>query len=241
MTLRFLRVIGIASAITLSVVASGRLMADEPQTGASAFEWQVATPESQGMSSQKLDAVKDELAAHNTSAFLVVRNDKIVCQWYAPGNDAKTLQGTASMAKAVVGGVSLAVAMTDGLIALDDSAVKYVPQWKNDARKSKITVRQLGSHTSGIEDASGGETPHEKLTGWKGDFWKQLPVPRDPFTLSRDAAPTIFDPGTQWAYSNPGIAMMTYCVTAALSDQPLKDVRTLLRDRVMRAHRRGRQ
>ncbi len=35
-------------------------------------------------------------------------------------------------------------------------------------------------------------------------------------------------------YSNPGIAMMTYCVTAALRSAPQKDIRALLRDRVMR-------
>ena len=35
-------------------------------------------------------------------------------------------------------------------------------------------------------------------------------------------------------YSNPGIAMLTYCVTASLRDSPLKDVRTLLRVRIMR-------
>ena len=35
-------------------------------------------------------------------------------------------------------------------------------------------------------------------------------------------------------YSNPGIAMLTYCVTVALRGTPHQDVRTLLRERVMR-------
>ena len=44
----------------------------------------------------------------------------------------------------------------------------------------------------------------------------------------------LFEPGTEMQYSNPGIAMLTYCVTASLRDSPLKDVRTLLRVRIMR-------
>ena len=202
--------------------------------GAAEFEWTTATPESQGMSSQKLEAMRDDLAARKTSGLLVIRNDKIVCEWYGPGQSATIKHGTASMAKAVVGGVSLAVAMTDGRITLDDRAAKFIPQWRDDPQKSRITIRQLGSHTSGIEDAEEGNLPHNKLTGWKGDFWQPADPPRDSFTVSRDAAPVLFEPGAKMAYSNPGIAMLTYAVTASLRDGPQKDVRTLLRDRVMR-------
>jgi len=193
-----------------------------------------ATPASQGMSSQKLAALRDDLAARKTTGLLIVRNDKIVCEWYAPGQSAASKHGTASMAKAIVGGLSLAVAMSDGRIALDDPAAKFIPQWKDNPRKSRITIRHLGSHTSGIEDAEADNLPHEKLTGWKGDFWKRLNPPRDPFTIARDAAPVLFEPGEKMQYSNPGIAMLTYAVTASLRDSPHKDIRTLLRERVMR-------
>jgi CubicO group peptidase (beta-lactamase class C family) len=198
------------------------------------FEWQEATPESQGMSSKKLDLLRDRLAFQNTKALLVLRNDRIVYEWYADGHGAMKAHRTASMAKALVGGLSLGVALTDRRVALDDKAAKYIPQWKDDARKSKITIRQLGSHTSGLEDAEADGLPHEKLTGWKGDFWKRLDAPNDPFTISRDKTPTLFDAGEKFQYSNPGIAMLTYAVTAALTDAPQKDIRTLLRDRVMR-------
>jgi CubicO group peptidase (beta-lactamase class C family) len=55
----------------------------------------------------------------------------------------------------------------------------------------------------------------------------------DPFTISRDTAPVVFTPGEEFRYSNPGIAMLVYAVTAALRDAPQKDLRTLLRERVM--------
>ena len=40
--------------------------------------------------------------------------------------------------------------------------------------------------------------PHEKLPGWKGQFWKRLAPPGDPFTLARDHAPLLFDPGEKF-------------------------------------------
>jgi len=201
---------------------------------AKAGDWATATPESQGMSSARLDVIKERLAAKKTRAFLVVRNDRIVYEWYAPGVTAATKQGTASLAKALVGGMSLAVAITDGRISIDDPAAKFIPQWQSDPRKSKITVRHLGSHTSGLSDAETEGVRHEEQPGWMGDFWKRLDPPRDPFTLARDETPMLSAPGEKLQYSNPGIGMMTYCVTAALRAGEHKDVRTLLRERIMR-------
>jgi len=199
------------------------------------FDWQTAQPAGQGMSAEKLQALQDSLAAKNTKALLVIRNDRIVWEWYAADHSATKTHYTASMAKALVGGVAVGVALTDGLLNLDDPAAKYIPEWKGDPLKSKITLRQLGSHSSGVEDAEVDNIiPHDQLTGWKGDFWKRLPVPNDPFTVSRDKAPVLFEPGSKSAYSNPGIALLTYCTTVALKDAPHKDVRTLLRERVMR-------
>ena len=213
--------------------AGAPVRADEPKSEP-AWDWQTATPESQGMSQEKLDALKDELVRRKTTVFLVIRNDRIVYEWYAPGHGPTKQQGTASLAKALVGGMALSVALTDGRIALTDKASKYIPQWKDDPKKSRIEIRHLGSHTSGLADAEEGSLAHDKLTGWKGDFWKRLPVPNDPFTLARDKTPVVFEPGKELGYSNPAIAMLTYATTVAVKDGPEKDVRTLLRDRVLR-------
>src|SRR5688500_18297146 len=71
-----------------------------------ADEWQVATAESQGLSTPSLDALKDRLAAANTKALLVIRNDRNVYEWYAPDHSATARHYTASMAKAIVSGVA---------------------------------------------------------------------------------------------------------------------------------------
>jgi CubicO group peptidase (beta-lactamase class C family) len=135
------------------------------------------------------------------------------------------------MAKALVGGTSLLVAISDGRLSPFDRAVKYIPAWANDAKKSKITIRQLASHTSGIEDSSVSGIAHGKEPAWKGQFWRREP---DPFSVSVQSAPVIFEPGTGYQYSNPGMALLAYAVTASLRGTPQTDIRTLLRDRVFR-------
>jgi len=195
------------------------------------FEWQKAIPETEGMSSQKLNEAREVLAAKGTKTLLVVKNDKIVYEWYTPGFGPEEKHYTASMAKALVGGVSLMLALNDGRLSADDPACKYIPEWKDHPQKSKITIRHLATHSAGVEDAEQGDIAHTDLPGWKGQFWKRDP---DPFTISRDKAPIIFEPGTKYAYSNPGMAMLSYAITASLKGAKQADVRTLLQQRIMR-------
>jgi CubicO group peptidase (beta-lactamase class C family) len=194
------------------------------------------------MSEKALDDLRDAIAS-TSRALVVVRNEKIVYEWYPEGRGPSDRHSTASLAKAIVGGLSLAVAMEDGLIALDDPAWKYVPAWKEHPLKSKITIRHLGSHTSGLDDSHHREErargiEQGQYTGWAGDFWRwrqgDRRPPDDAFTISRDLAPLRFEPGTDSQYSNPGMAMLTWCVTASLKGQPHPDLRSLLRERIMR-------
>jgi CubicO group peptidase (beta-lactamase class C family) len=224
---RSLALLSLAIALTINAVG---FSADDRQP----FAWQFASPESQGVSGPKLEAIRKDLAARRTRAFLVVRHDKIVYEWYAAGVKPDAKQGTASLAKAAIGGLSLAVAITDGRTRLDDTAVKYIPEWKSDVHKSRITIRQLGSHTSGLADSTTAGVRNENQPGWRGDFWKRLPPPRDPFTISRDQVPLLFEAGERMHYSNPGIAMLNYCVTAAIREGEQRDIRSLVRERVMR-------
>jgi CubicO group peptidase (beta-lactamase class C family) len=211
--------------VVVSIVVASVSYAAEP------FEWKAERPEACGMSAERVEALRESLAGRGTKALLVVRRDRVVLEWYAPTHAADKPHYTASLAKSLVGGMSLAVAMQDGRIRPEDVVSGLVPAWRGDLRKSKITVAHLATHSSGVEDAEENEKPHEQLTGWKGDFWKRQP---DPFTISRDQAPVMFEPGERVAYSNPGMAMLSYAVTAAIKEGQQKDVRSLLRERVLR-------
>ncbi|MCU1233418.1 MAG: beta-lactamase [Candidatus Solibacter sp.] len=180
-----------------------------------------------GLDPAKLESWRAALAAHGTTSLVVVRRGEIAFEWYAPGWNADRQHGTASMAKALVGGMSLALAMDDGRISPNDLASKFIPSWRADPLKSKITIRQLATHTSGISDAEQDGIAHDRLPGWKGDFWKRTP---DPFSIAIHQAPVLFEPGMQNAYSNPGMAALSYAITASLKGS---DVRTLLKERVL--------
>jgi len=168
-----------------------------------------------------------------TKKLMIIRHDTVVCSWFAEGfEDSVRTHYTASLAKSIVSGMALLAAMDDDLIRPDDPACRYIPQWRGDYLKSKITIRQLAGHTSGIDDAEvPGLDSHMELPGWKGQFWRQEP---DPFCVSRDSAPVLFSPGQYYHYSNPGIAMLNWSVTAALKQGTGQDIRTYLRERIYR-------
>ena len=195
-------------------------------------EWMTATPESQGMVPGKLDAMWNELEQRKTTAFLVIRNDRIVYERYADGFDRWTPHYSASLSKSLVGGISLMLAMDDGRVQPDDLASKFVPQWGGTPPKSDITLRHLATHTSGMEDAEADHLAHDRLPGWKGEFWKHPRGTHDPFTISRDITPVLDVPGTNPRYSNPGSAMLAYCLTASLRNAPQHDLRSFLKARI---------
>jgi CubicO group peptidase (beta-lactamase class C family) len=185
------------------------------------FTWEAATPESQGMSLTKLEAMWSVLEARDTAAFVVIRNDKVVFEEYS-GLGRHEKHFTASLAKSLVGSMSLMVAMQDGLISPDDFASYFVPQWASHSVKKTITIRQLATHTSGLADAAESSA-----------FWDRLDVPNDPFTISRDAISVLYAPGSVLSYSNPGFAMLGYAITASLAGTADTDLRTLLANRIM--------
>ena len=175
------------------------------------FEWQQATPESQGLSAAKLDALKDDLAKRKTRAFLVIRNDRIVYEWYADGQTAAKPQGTASLAKAVVGG--LVAGRRDHRRPDRTRRPGREVHPRMEGRSAEVEDHDSPTRLAhvGVGRRRAAGVPHDKQPGWKGDFWKRLPPPNDPFTIARDRAPVLFEPGTKLQYSNPGIGMLTYC------------------------------
>ncbi|HEX2034286.1 MAG TPA: serine hydrolase domain-containing protein [Chloroflexota bacterium] len=203
----------------------------EVPESAAPFEWRSGPPEAQAFSGAALDALVERLAAQGTEAFLVVRRDQIVREWYGPGWSAGRPHYSASLAKALVGGMALTVTLGDRHLGADDRAADFVPAWADDPQRSAITIRQLATHCSGISDAEHDVDPDDPQRGWMAAFWQRDP---DPFTVARDRAPLLFPPGTAYQYSNPGMAMLGYGITAARRGQAQPDIRTLLAERVYR-------
>jgi CubicO group peptidase (beta-lactamase class C family) len=85
-------------------------------------------------------------------SMLVMQNGKTVFEHYANGGGAemrcKIFSGTKSF-----WGIGALCAVRDGLIKLDERVADTIVEWKNDPRKSQITIRQLLNQTDGIEPA----------------------------------------------------------------------------------------
>lgn len=118
-----------------------------------------------GQTAVKTTELKNyELAAeysreHNGAAMLVVKGDKVVFEDYATEGAKDTPWFLASGTKSF-SGVLCAAAIEDKLItSFDEKVADTITEWKTDARKSKITIRQLLTLTSGIEAGQIGFVP----------------------------------------------------------------------------------
>ncbi len=226
-----------------------------PGCGKRDFEFRSGAAVDQGLDPKAFAAFSQAVEKRNTDALLVIRNDRVLHEWYAKGIDPAQAFGIASVSKAVVGGLALALLLGDGRVALDEPVSAYVPEWASDAAKASITLRQLATHSSGLADAERAGGPHAELPGWQGAFWKREPERdkakrkkpehdqpnRNSIEIALRDAPLLFPPGQGFAYSNPGFAVLSHALSAALQKNAsgqagavASDLRTLLRNRILR-------
>lgn len=89
------------------------------------------------------------LAETKTSGLLVVANNKIVFEQYLLGADENTRFSSNSVCKSFTSAL-VGIAIAEGYIdSVDDSAAKYVPEFKN-TEMEKITIKDCLQMSSGI-------------------------------------------------------------------------------------------
>ncbi|EMT0557483.1 serine hydrolase domain-containing protein [Providencia stuartii] len=92
----------------------------------------------------------DYIKRNDVTALMVIKQGKVVFEYYGKGNTPKTLWTSRSVGKSVVSTL-VGIALQEGKIAsLDDAIVKYNPSVKGTAWED-VTIRQLLQHTSGVE------------------------------------------------------------------------------------------
>ncbi len=110
------------------------------------------------------DVERYRLAAEYSNEFrglsvLVMKGGKIVFEEYQNGHSAEKPWMLASGTKSF-SGVMLAAAIEDKLISsFDEKVSDTITEWKSDPRKTRITIRQLLSLTSGIDAGQIGIVP----------------------------------------------------------------------------------
>jgi CubicO group peptidase (beta-lactamase class C family) len=108
---------------------------------------------------QRFRLASEYSASARGLSVLVIKGQKIVFEEYQNGHSADEPWMLASGTKSF-SGVMLAAAIEDGLISsFDEKVSDTITEWKSDPRKSKITIRQLLSLTSGIDAGQIGRVP----------------------------------------------------------------------------------
>jgi len=88
---------------------------------------------------------------HGTS-FLVIQDGRTLFERYANGGAVDGAWPVFSGTKSFWG-IAALIAVGEGLFTLDDRVSDTITEWRGDARKSQITIRQLLNFTDGIEPA----------------------------------------------------------------------------------------
>ncbi|MBY0490576.1 MAG: beta-lactamase family protein [Gemmatimonadaceae bacterium] len=94
-------------------------------------------------------------ASTDGQAVLVMHRGRTVYETYMAGGSASKRSGLASGSKSFVGVAALA-AVADGKLNLDRPVGDYLPEWRNDPAKQRITVRQVLSLESGMQSGNPG-------------------------------------------------------------------------------------
>ncbi len=108
---------------------------------------------------------------------------------------------------------SVALLANDGRLSLDDDIHKFIPELPDYA--TRITVRQLMHHTSGLRD----QWQLLKYAGWRDD---DLITEDDVLGIVAKQKGLNFTPGDEWLYSNTGFTLLAVIVKR-VSGQSLHD------------------
>jgi CubicO group peptidase (beta-lactamase class C family) len=86
----------------------------------------------------------------HTAAFLIIRNDSVIYEYYGDGYSDSTLLNPFSVTKAFLTTLT-GIAIREGKIkSVDDPVSKYLPEF-GDTEVGDVKIRQLLKHTSGIK------------------------------------------------------------------------------------------
>ena len=96
--------------------------------------------------------------AQNGLSVLIMQDGRVVCEAYSgeggPGIGHEIWSGTKSFT-----GLMAAAAVKEGLLTLDEAVADTITEWRGDPVKSRVTIRQLLSLTSGVGGQPGGRAP----------------------------------------------------------------------------------
>jgi CubicO group peptidase (beta-lactamase class C family) len=166
--------------------------------------WDRADPAAEGFDAAALEEIAAEAEANDSNCMVVVRQGRIVADWYWNGTDATTAQEVFSTTKSFTSTL-VGLAQEDGDLALTDPAATYIPQWAGSP-SAGVTVEDLISNDSGRQ--------------WSLALdYRDLVTARDrtgfAVGLGQDA-----EPGEVWVYNNAAIQTLDAVLEQATGVDP---------------------
>jgi CubicO group peptidase (beta-lactamase class C family) len=149
-------------------------------------EWKSSTPEAQGMDSELLAKMLEEISANKTNihSVLIIRNGYLVTEAYFQPYTRDTKMHIQSVTKSVIGAL-VGIAVKEGYIkSADEKMLSFFPNrtYDNPSRnKDSIRLKHLLSMSSGFpcQEFSGSGQSMEQTSGWV-QFMLDLPVDSSP-------------------------------------------------------------
>jgi CubicO group peptidase (beta-lactamase class C family) len=183
---------------------------DRPQLAHRSVDHSLPPAEAEAILNRSaLRALVDHATDERSSAVVILVDGKVAVELYRDGYGGGPLTAM-SGSKSIV---SLAIGMliAEEKLSLDTTMDSLFPEWKNLGPKSTITVRQLLSHTSGL-DPSRAE--------WSSETIREHAL----------RAKLVFPPGSRFQYDNDAVDFLSV-VFAQAAGEPLD---TYLERRVFR-------
>ncbi len=155
-----------------------------------------SSPEAEAIDRPALDRLLRASEDAGSSAVVVLRNGRLVGDWYFGGYTypIEAMSATKSVVELAIG-----ILIADGRIAsLDEPVWRFYPEWRQ-GRKEQITLRMLLNHTSGLQ---AGRITDE--------------VYRSPDFVQLALAAELTDaPGTRFFYNNKAVNLLAGVVERA--------------------------
>jgi CubicO group peptidase (beta-lactamase class C family) len=143
-------------------------------------------------------SLEDDLEASETTAFLVVHDDKVLYERYFNGYDETSILTSFSMAKSFASAL-VGIAIDEGHIkSVEEPITNYLPELREkDERFESITIRHLLTMSSGIKYEEGGDLPWSE----KADDTKTY-YATDLRELALENSRIEGEPGEHFEYNN---------------------------------------
>jgi CubicO group peptidase (beta-lactamase class C family) len=192
------------------------------------MEFITISAEDAGMSSLRLlrakeyaQQVGDQLEGSGGSV-LVMRHNKIVGEWYwgrhshsidALAYNVNTMTPLMSITKGLTA-TALALLIQEGTLWLDEKVSEYIPEF-NEGELSKVTIRHLATHSSGLP---GGDI--DFYSCWRDQRpGESLPETYFRHAMGRVVRGVVFEPGTWHVYSDIAVTILGELIKIASGER----------------------